>query len=421
VSRARSTAWWLVAVVLVALNLRTPLAALPPLADAVAADLRLTATATGALTTLPVLCMGLFAPVGALASRRYGRERVLAGALLLTAAGSALRAVPVAAALFVATALTGVGIAVAGALLPPLVRARFPHRVGPVTGLYTAGLIGGAMLAAGLAEPARRAFGGSWAAALAVWAVPAVVALLVWSAVLGPVPPGPGPGARRAGGRHEPGSPPDPVPGPGRPPGQDVGVLDARRPAHRLAPWRSRTAWLATVYMGGQSLMFYGALAWLAARYTALGWSAATAGALLAVFSAAQLVSALLLPVLAHRRGGLAAPVAGCVATSAAALVAIGLVPTTAAWLWAVLLGLGVGGQFALALTLLGSLGRTPADAGAVSGMAFFVGYLLAASGPVAAGALHDATGDYRAPFVALAAVGVVALVAGVLAARRAA
>src|SRR5439155_26719320 len=131
----------LVAVVLVALNLRTPIASIPPLADTIAADLHLGGAATGLLTTLPVVCMGLFAPVGALASRRFGRERVLAAALALMAVGTALRAAPSAAVLYVSAALAGTGIAVAGALLPPLVRARFPGRVGPVTGVYTSALI----------------------------------------------------------------------------------------------------------------------------------------------------------------------------------------------------------------------------------------------------------------------------------------
>src|SRR5207248_957445 len=170
--------WWLVAVVLVALNLRTPIASVPPVAGPVGRDLHLTAAQTGLLTTLPVVCMGLFAPVGALASRRWGRGRVLGAAVALILAGTALRLLP--AALWPATVLAGIGIAVAGALLPSLVRARFPRWVGPVTGLYTAGLIGGAMLAAALTEPARQALGGSWRPALAVWALPAVLALAVW-------------------------------------------------------------------------------------------------------------------------------------------------------------------------------------------------------------------------------------------------
>ena len=374
-------AWWLCALVLVALNLRTPIASIPPLVEPIARDLRLSATAAGLLTTLPVVCMGLFAPVGALASRRWGRGRVLAGAVALILAGTALRLVPGAAPLWTATVLCGIGIAVAGALLPALVRARFQDRIGPVTGLYTAGLIGGAMLAAALTEPARAVLDGSWPAALAVWAVPAAFALAAWLPLAGSAP-----------------------------------ATVAPRTA---APWRDRTAWFAALYMGGQSLMYYGILAWLAARYTAIGVPAAEAGLLLGLFSAAQLVSALTLPVLAHRPGRLRALIAASVSTSTVMLAAIALVPAAAPYPWTVLLGLGVGGQFALALTLLGSLGRGPAESAAVSGMAFFVGYLLAALGPVAAGALRDATGGYRVPFLALAAVGVTTLIAGVTAAGR--
>jgi CP family cyanate transporter-like MFS transporter len=280
--------------------------------------------------------------------------------------------------LWTATVVCGIGIAVAGALLPALVRARFPDRIGPVTGLYTAGLIGGATLAAALTEPARVWLGGSWPAALAVWSVLAAVALVGWLPLAGAAPV-------------------------------------AARP-RTAAPWRDRAAWFAAFYMGGQSLMYYGILAWLAARYTAIGVPAAEAGLLLGLFSAAQLVSALALPVLAHRLGRLRALIAASVSTSTVMLAAIALVPAAAPYPWTVLLGLGVGGQFALGLTVLGSLGRGPAESAAVSGMAFFIGYLLAALGPVAAGALRDVTGGYRAPFLALAGVGVLTLLAGVAA-----
>jgi len=378
--------WWLVAVVLVALNLRTPIASVPPVAGPVGRDLHLTAAQTGLLTTLPVVCMGLFAPVGALASRRWGRGRVLGAAVALILAGTALRLLP--AALWPATVLAGIGIAVAGALLPSLVRARFPRWVGPVTGLYTAGLIGGAMLAAALTEPLRQALHGSWPAALAVWALPAAVALLAWVPV-----------ARGAASSE---------------------TAAGSEPAPVAAPWRERSAWYAALFMGGQSLMYYGILAWLAPRYTAVGVPAATAGLLLGLFSATQLVSALALPVLAHRRGGLSLLIALTVATSVVMLVLIAVVPSGAPYLWTALLGLGVGGQFALALTVLGSLGGGPAGSAAVSGMAFFVGYLLAAAGPVAAGWLRDRTGGYEVTFLGLAAVGTATLVAGVATGRAA-
>jgi cyanate permease len=46
--------------------------------------------------------------------------------------------------------------------------------------------------------------------------------------------------------------------------------------------------------------------------------------------------------------------------------------------------------------------------------MALLVGYLLAATGPVLAGAIYDAVGSYRAPFLLLAGIGCAALVLGV-------
>ena len=183
------------------------------------------------------------------------------------------------------------------------------------------------------------------------------------------------------------------------------------------APWRERRAWLTTLYMGGQSLLFYASLAWLAARYTSLGMDATTAGLLLGVFSLTQIFSSLGAPVLAHRTGSLAPWIAASVGTCIVCLVPIALVPMAAPWLWAGALGLGMGGQFALALTLIAQIAPTPEAAPAYSGMAFFVGYLLAALGPLAAGALRDLTGGYEVPFLAVAGVGVVTLILGARAA----
>ena len=364
-----------------AANLRPAVASVPPLIDAITADLRLSGPAAGLLTTLPVPCMGLFAPVAAVAARRFGAPLVLAGAVALIVAGSAVRGAG-AVGLYTGSAVAGIGIAVAGTLLPGLVKARFPERVGPVTGLYTAGLIGGALLAAGATEPLATVGGLGWPGALALWALPAAAALTLWLVVTGP--------ARAP-----------------TPPDARVGL-----------PWRDRTAWLATGYMGGQSLLFYATLAWLAACYTSLGVDATTAGLLLAVFSATQLVSALGLPLLAHRSGRLGPWIALSVGLCTAGLALVAVVPLVAPWLWATILGLGMGGQFALALTLVTQIAPTPAAAPSYSGLAFLVGYLLAAVGPVAAGALRDLSGGYEVPFLGLAAVGVVVLVLGVAASR---
>lgn len=365
-----------------AANLRPVITSVPPIVDGLAAAYGLSASAAGALTTVPVLCMGLFAPLAVAGARRFGESPTLAVAVLLIASGALLRAFGGVAFLFAGTASAGAGIAVAGALLPSVVRARVPDRVGPVTGLYTAALIAGAFLAAGGTEPLRDALGMPFQAVLAVWAVPAAVALVVWLLL--------------------PSSP----------------RLDG--PRVRL-PWRSGPAWLGTVFMGTQSLLFYSALAWLAAVYTRLGMSPARAGLLLALFSATQIVFAFAMPVLAHRYGRLPLWTAGSVLVTAAGLFLVALAPWAfpgAPWLWATVLGLGMGGNLSLALTIVTALAPTPRAASAYTGMAFLVGYTLAAVGPVALGRLTDLTGGYRASFLVLGTVGIVTAVVGAAAAR---
>lgn len=384
-SRSRPTStrpgWALLLVVVgVALNLRPAIAAVPPVLDTIQADLGLSATGAALLTALPVLCMGVFAPVGAALTRRVGREGAVSCALVLVGCGTLARGVDASVVpLYGGTLVAGVGIALGGALLPGVVKAWFPSRPGTVTGLYTAGLVAGAMLASAVTVPLMDALGIDWRAAIGAWGLLAVAALIAWVPVT-----------------RRPPATADPAPG-------------------RLRlPWRSGVAWRVTLYMGSQSLLYYAALTWLSPLYVAAGWSASRAGLLLGLFSFTQVFSALAIPALADRTGDHRPWLALCVGTVAVMLAALGLVPTAAPWLWAALLGLGVGGMFALALTLLVKLASTPAAAASLSGMALLVGYLLAATGPVLAGALYDAVGSYRVPFLVLAGIGVATLTLGV-------
>jgi CP family cyanate transporter-like MFS transporter len=371
----------LVVVVAVALNLRPAIAAVPPLLDAIQADLGLSATGAGLLTALPVVCMGVFAPVGPALGRRVGREAAVSWALALVACGTLFRGLGASVmTLYGGTLVAGIGIAMGGALLPGVVKAWFPARAGAVTGLYTAGLVTGAMLASAATVPLDHALGGGWPPAIAAWGLLAVAALVAWV-----------PATRRLRAAAEP-------PAPGR---------------VRL-PWGSGVAWRITLYMGSQSLLYYAALTWLSPLYLDAGWSAGRAGLLLGLFSLTQIFSALAVPALVDRTGDHRPWVALCVGLATAMLAAVGLVPTAAPWLWAALLGLGVGGMFALALTMLVRQASTPAAAASLSGMALLVGYLLAATGPVLAGAVYDAVGSYRAPFLLLAGIGCVTLALGV-------
>ena len=58
------------------------------------------------------------------------------------------------------------------------------------------------------------------------------------------------------------------------------------------------------------------------------------------------------------------------------------------------------GGTFPLALTMIGLRTRTPAATASLSAFAQSTGYVIAGSGPVLVGVLHDATGGWAWPFV---------------------
>jgi CP family cyanate transporter-like MFS transporter len=83
-----------------------------------------------------------------------------------------------------------------------------------------------------------------------------------------------------------------------------------------------------------------------------------------------------------------------------------------------VLLGAGQGASLGLSLTLIALRSPDAAHAAQLSGMAQSVGYLVAALGPFAVGALHDLTGGWTVPFLLLFAALAVQGVSGVLAGR---
>ncbi|MCM5704845.1 MFS transporter [Larsenimonas salina] len=169
----------LVGLLLVAINLRPALTSVSPVLKNIAEGLSLSPAALGVLTTLPVVCLGLAAPLAPKLSRRIGPERTIFIILILLAVTLLARPVTGTLGLFVFTALAGACIGIMNVLLPGIVKRDFPARVSLMTGLYTVALNLGASLAAGATEPLRQAFGNQWQPSLAFWLVPAVIAALV--------------------------------------------------------------------------------------------------------------------------------------------------------------------------------------------------------------------------------------------------
>jgi MFS transporter, CP family, cyanate transporter len=369
----------IVAIFLLSVNLRTLFGSLPPLLPDARDDLGLSAAASGLLTTLPVACLGIFAPLAPRLARRVPIERLLVVCGALTAAGTGARGLGGVAALFAGTALAGAAIALAQAVVPVLARTRFPERTGMLTGAFSMALAVGAAVAAALAVPLERLLGG-WAGALSFWALPALAATALW------VPAALRPGATVTG--------------------------DAPPPLARVG-----LAWSVAVFFGVQSMAFYAALSWLPSMLEASGYGSGRAGALLAIMTAIQLGPAFALPVLAARFTSQAGLLAAIVALSLAGLGGLLAAPQLAG-LWVVLLGLGQGGSLGLGMILPVLRGGDVAAVASLMAMTLCVGYLIAAIGPWLLGAVRDASSGWTAPMVVLIAITASELVVGLPATR---
>jgi MFS transporter, CP family, cyanate transporter len=355
-------------ILVVAANLRPALTGVGPLLDDIRADLGLSGSAAGLLTALPLLMFAVFSPVSSAVALRIGTERALWGGLVGLAAGILLRSAPVTGAIWVGTAIVGASIAFFNVLLPSVVKRDFPRHLGLLIGIYSAVQSVVAALASGIAVPIAGHSASGWRWSMAVWAALAVVAVVVWS-----------PQLRRPSTRALP------------------SAVKVR------TPWHSALAWQVTSFMGLQSLVFYATIAWLPSIEKSAGTSATAAGWLLFLFQIVSVISSLGSSALIQRLPD--QRLLGLAAAASSVIGVIGLLVATS-WspLWMVLMGLGTGASIVIALSLFGLRTADHTQAAALSGMAQLVGYLVAAAGPVAAGALHDATDSWTPPLLLIAA-----------------
>ena len=377
-----------VGIVLLAVNLRPALTGLTPLIGQIRADTGISYGVAGLLTALPLLAMGLLSPIASLLAHRFGMERVLLASMLVLAAGILLRSAGAVTALFLGTAVLGAAIAIGNVLLPGLVKREFPERVGLMTSTYSTALAVSAAIAAGASFPLADQVGIGWRASLGSWALLALVAAVAWL-----------PQMRSA--RPTNASPAD-----------SQGVN---------GPWRSALAWQVTLFMGLQSLGYYVVLTWLPEiLQEQAGISASLAGWMLALAQAVGIASIFLAPVLAGMRPSQHGVVVVAVALTGAGALGLLIAAETATALWVVLLGLGQGACFSLALTFFALRAPDSEHAAALSGMAQSVGYLLAAVGPFLFGLLRDTTHAWTVPLALLFAVAACLLLTGLGAARDA-
>ncbi|WP_340014557.1 MFS transporter [Paenibacillus sp. FSL K6-1318] len=361
------------ALILASLNLRPPITSISPLMSTIQHDLGLSGMTASLLTTLPVLCMGIFAPFSVRLSRRWGNEGAIVLALILIGLGTGLRLFVGAIPLMMFTSfLSGVGIALTGPLLSSFIKQYFPNRVAAMVGIYSTAMVMGASISVGLSVPLQHALGGSWKGSLATWTLLAVIALPIWLKLA-------------YSARTE------------RQSGQTSAVI------HASLPVKNRRAWALTMFFGLMAAIFYSLTAWLAPAIQSHGYSQETAGNIQTLFTLISLPSTLFIPMLVHRYQRRVFWLVGCAMLELIGILMLNL--SVSPWLAAIPLGIGAGGLFPIALMLPIDETSNAQEASSWSAMTQSGGYILGALGPLAIGWLQDLTGSFVQAFYGLAII----------------
>ncbi|BFH62056.1 MFS transporter [Paenibacillus azoreducens] len=373
------------ALFLASLNLRPVITSVSPMLGTIQEALGMSGSLASLLTSLPVLCMGFFAPAAVKLSNRWSIERTIAYCLLLIGAATAARYYVNSAWLMLLTAfLAGVGIAVIGPLLSGFIKKNFANP-SAIVGIYSMALVVGAALGSGFSVPLQNVLHDSWQASIASWSILAVIALFFWWKPAAPKMPESNASAA-------------------------VSSMHASANPSPKLPLNNKRAWLLTSFFGMMAFMFYSLTAWLPPMIEEQGYDKHTAGMILTLFTLIQIPVSLMLPILVSRFQRRAVWLIGCSVMELAGLLLLLL--HFSPWLTCIFLGIGAGGLFPMALMLPIDESSNMEEANALSAMTQSGGYIFASLGPLYVGFVHDYAGSF--PSAILSLMVIVAIMIGI-------
>jgi CP family cyanate transporter-like MFS transporter len=369
------------AIIVFAFNLRPALVTIGPLLPEVQRSLAMGGLGVGLLTALPVFALGGSSLFADRFGRRVGWGQAILVASIIVTLGIVLRSSGSVWAAFVGAVLLGLGVGLGGVYTPALLKARAGTRIGMWMGVYTSLLVGGSLFAVFTTPMLFRMLSNDWRLALGVWAIPSLLAVLLWLTL------------RRLD-------------------------IPPNRAALHVDLWRNPTAWAVSANMATQSILFYSLASWFPTLLIARGMSVEASGTAMSCFFILQLPASLFMPIMATRMRGQGVLSAVLTAVAGGGILAALYGPLAWVPVDALVIGGSLGSVFALALSFLVLRTRSPQTAGGLSGMAQTVGYLIAAIGPLVLGALRTAPDARLASLVWLEVLVVAGVFAGLAAGR---
>lgn len=248
-------------IILIGVSLRAPFTVLPIILGDISQGLGVEVSSLGVLTSLPLLMFTLFSPFSTRLAQKIGLEHLFTYSLFFLTIGSLIRLINL-PLLYLGTLMVGASIAVINVLLPSLIQANQPKKIGFLTTLYVTSMGVATALASYLAVPITQA--SSWKGLIILLTLLCLATFLVW--------------------------------------------LPNHRYNHRLAPqtkqksqikvMRNKQVWAIIIFAGFQSLIFYTAMTWLPTMAIHAGLSSHQAGLLTSIFSLISIPFSMTIPSL---------------------------------------------------------------------------------------------------------------------------
>ncbi len=342
-SPVRDHVHFLIVFLLISFNLRMSFAAANPLLVFLMKDLGLDITDSSLFALLPVMILGVAAPIGSRLTA-FIRPRVLIiYALTLAMVGVVWRSYGGITGLFAGTAFIGLGLGITGSVILGVVKEIFPKRSPEMMGAYTACISLGTAIGSGTADPIAIALGG-WQLGLLFWGLPLLLATILWAELTFAEPDR---------GQHH--------------------IVQARiRPL-----LRNRKAWMITLYYVTRVAGAWLLIVWIATLMRQRGLPLEEAGIILAINTAFMIPSSVLYLRLEHALGGRKPTIVISIITTVIASSLLLNGPVNYWPLFTIFLGLGLGALFTLGMTLIVDSSADSETTIALSGMSQGIGFII--------------------------------------------
>ncbi|PID21130.1 MFS transporter [Sporosarcina sp. P3] len=368
-------------ILLIAANLRFSITPVGPLITVIRHDFDLSSSTAGLLTTIPILAFSIFSIFAPKLAIRFKDENILMASLVILFTGILIRSLPNVFFLLVGTFVLGSAIAVGNVLLPSFIMNKLPNQAGIMTGLYTTFMNLFGAIASTLSFPVSQTMGFGWRNTLALPSILVLITILIWLPQLF----------------------------------NNTHLFKRNYKSRRkIGLWKSTTAWYVTLFMGVQSLVYFVMLSWLPEIYISKGMDPSKAGFMLGTMLLCSIPSNFIVPIIAHRMRNQRGIMTFVVFLTLIGIIGLLLESMVFAYVWAIFLGIGIGGCLSLSLMLITLRSPDAEHAAQLSGMAQSVGYLIAASGPVLFGYFFSVTNSWSVPLFILVILSILLFVIGV-------